>query len=117
MALYAREEPDKNTLILGHCTPIQDRDISQFPKTSITEVYHPVLRPSHYNKAGIECIEAIEASMTREEFLGYLKGSVMKYIWRYRYKHNPKQDLDKMNWYSDRLIKTYGKEQDRETQA
>ena len=31
--------------------------------------------PEHYNAGSIECIEAIEASMTPEEFKGsYLKG-------------------------------------------
>ena len=54
--------------------------------------------PEHYNTGSIECIEAIEASMTPEEFKGYLKGSVMKYLWRYQNKNNPAQDLEKCLW-------------------
>ena len=60
--------------------------------------------PGHYRQGGIECVEAIEASMTREEFKGYLKGNVQKYLWRYRYKGKPKEDLRKAKWYLDRLL-------------
>ena len=62
-----------------------------------------VNRPEHYRQGGLECIEAIEASMSREEFQGYLKGNIEKYVWRYRYK-NGVQDLHKARWYLDRLI-------------
>lgn len=62
-----------------------------------------VNRPGHYRQGGVECIEAIEASMSREEFQGYLKGNIEKYVWRYRYK-NGLEDLRKARWYLDRLI-------------
>lgn len=62
-----------------------------------------VNRPAHYRQGGVECIEAIEASMSREEFQGYLKGNLQKYIWRYRHK-NGIEDLRKARWYLDRLI-------------
>ena len=58
--------------------------------------------PPHYNKNGIECIDAIE-SATGEGFEYYLQGNVLKYLWRYRYK-NGVQDLEKANWYLSRLI-------------
>ena len=44
-----------------------------------------VSSPAHYNKGSIECIEAIEAASTKEEFEGYLRSNVIKYIWRFRY--------------------------------
>lgn len=59
--------------------------------------------PEHYRQGGIECIEAIEASMTREEFKGYLRGSVLKYLWRYQHKGKPVEDLRKASWFLDRL--------------
>ena len=62
-----------------------------------------VNKPAHYRQGGVECIEAIEASMSREEFQGYLKGNLQKYIWRYRHK-NGIEDLRKARWYLDRLI-------------
>ena len=61
--------------------------------------------PPHYNNGGIECIDAIKASMTEEEYKGFLKGNVMKYLWRYELKENPKQDLKKAQWYLDKLLK------------
>lgn len=63
----------------------------------------PVNRPAHYTSGGIECIDAIRASMTPEEFKGFLKGNTMKYLWRYRLKGNPAQDLEKAGWYLSRL--------------
>lgn len=62
-----------------------------------------VNKPAHYRQGGVECIEAIEASMSREEFQGYLKGNLQKYTWRYRHK-NGIEDLRKARWYLDRLI-------------
>ena len=61
--------------------------------------------PKHYNQHGIEAIQAIEASMSLEEFKGYLKGNCLKYLWRYRYKGNPVEDLQKAQWYLNLLIK------------
>jgi hypothetical protein len=64
----------------------------------------PVENPDHYNTGAIEAIEAIKASMPSEQFFGYLKGNVMKYLWRYDYKEKPIEDLRKADWYLNRLI-------------
>lgn len=66
-------------------------------------MHDPVNHPSHYTQNGIECIEAIEASMTIAEFKGFLKGNALKYVWRYAQK-NGAEDLKKAQWYLDRLI-------------
>lgn len=66
--------------------------------------HDPVNNPSHYASGGIECIESIKASMSHEAFLGYLKGNVQKYTWRYEKKVNPAEDLKKARWYLDKLI-------------
>ena len=42
--------------------------------------------------------------MTHESFLGFLRGNVMKYIWRFN-KKNGIEDMKKAHWYLDRLIK------------
>lgn len=65
---------------------------------------NPVESPTHYNAGSIECIDAIKESMSEREFLGYLKGNVMKYVWRYDYKGKAKEDLKKADWYLNRLI-------------
>ena len=65
----------------------------------------PVEQPDHYNKGAVEAIEAIKASMPKNEFNGYLKGNALKYLWRYDYKGKPVEDLRKCRWYIERLIK------------
>jgi hypothetical protein len=58
--------------------------------------------PSHYTAGGVECIEAIEASMSEEAFRGFMKGNCIKYLWRYERK-NGAEDLRKAQWYLQRL--------------
>uniref|UniRef100_A0AAU7VHB8 DUF3310 domain-containing protein n=1 Tax=Escherichia phage vB_EcoS_P1338 TaxID=3161150 RepID=A0AAU7VHB8_9CAUD len=62
-----------------------------------------VNQPTHYTSGGIECLDAIRASMTEEAFKGFLKGNVLKYMWRYEKKFNPTEDLKKAQWYLKRL--------------
>jgi hypothetical protein len=75
----------------------------------VTTPYRPKVQPDlvnhppHYTDGGIECIEAIEAQLTPEEFRGYLKGNCAKYLWRERHKGGV-ESLKKNNWYLDRLI-------------
>ena len=57
-----------------------------------------VNHPSHYTQGGIECIEAIRASMQPEGFQDYCKGNVLKYIWRWRDKGGA-EDLEKAKVY------------------
>jgi len=58
-----------------------------------------VNNPDHYNTGNIECIDAIEESMSSVAFKGYLKGNCMKYLWRYDYKGKQVEDLQKCQWY------------------
>jgi len=62
-----------------------------------------VNHPSHYTDGGIECIEAIEAQLSLEEYRGYLKGNIAKYVWRESHKGGT-ESLKKARWYLDRLI-------------
>ena len=58
--------------------------------------------PKHYQ--GDECILAMEKMLGHDEFRGFLRGNIFKYMWRYKDK-NGIEDLRKANWYLDRLIK------------
>lgn len=63
-----------------------------------------VNHPPHYTDGGsIECIEAIESALTDEEYRGYLKGNIQKYVWREKHKGGT-ESLKKAQWYLDRLI-------------
>jgi len=63
----------------------------------------PVNHPSHYTEGEIECIEAICAQLTLEEYRGYLKGAIAKYVWREKHKGG-KESLRKAQWYLQRLL-------------
>lgn len=75
-------------------------------KTEYPKKLHndPVNQPLHYNLGKVECIEAIQESMTAEAFRGYLKGNCMKYLWRYDYKGKAIQDCEKAQWYLNKLL-------------
>ena len=62
-----------------------------------------VNHPEHYTSGGIECIDAIRASLGDKEFADYCKGNIIKYIWRYRHK-NGVEDLRKAQVYLNWMI-------------
>lgn len=69
-----------------------------------------VNNPEHYNQGGVECIDAIAAALTPEEFRGFCKGNAMKYIWRERGKGGA-ESLAKAERYLNRLREADGKKQ------
>ena len=71
------------------------------------------INPQHYQKGGVECIDAIEASMTEEAFKGFLKGNCIKYLYRYENK-NGAEDLKKAQWYLSRLLTVLDNDQAEE---
>jgi hypothetical protein len=71
--------------------------------TSSTIMNDPVNHPAHYTQGEIECIDAIQAALTPEEFAGYCKGNALKYIWREQHKGGA-ESLLKAQWYLDRLL-------------
>lgn len=86
--------------------PILDIDIVQdagWPIESLKPAApassDPINHPDHYqSESGIECIDAIRAALTPEEFRGYCKGAALKYIWRER-KKGGDESLGKGVWY------------------
>lgn len=63
----------------------------------------PVNHPEHYNSGDIECIDAIRAALTPEEFRGFCKGNMIKYAWRERHKGGD-ESLEKARWYLDTAL-------------
>jgi len=78
--------------------------------SNVEDVYSndPVNHPVHYNKGVIECIDSIEAMLSEEEYIGYLRGNSQKYRWRFRYK-NGIEDLKKAAWYEKRMLQILNK--------
>lgn len=63
-----------------------------------------VNHPSHYNSVKKETIKILEDYLTDEEYDGFLKGNVIKYMHRYKFK-NGIEDLQKAKWYLEELIR------------
>lgn len=74
---------------------------------SVIAMSDAVTHPSHYTAGSVEYIEAIEAALTPEQFKGYLRGNILKYLWRYPYK-GKSEDLEKAHWYLHQLIEAEG---------
>lgn len=62
-----------------------------------------VNRPTHYTAGAIECIDAIRAALTPEEFRGFCKGNVIKYTYRERLKGGD-ESLAKAVWYLNKAV-------------
>lgn len=67
--------------------------------------------PDHYTQGGIETIDIIKAKLTPEEFAGYCKGNVIKYVTRANLKGSL-EDLKKAAVYLDWLIDSLETETD-----
>lgn len=66
------------------------------------ELMAAVNSPQHYTQGNMETIDIIKESLTEEEFSGYLKGNILKYVCRYKHKGMPLKDLMKSQWYLDK---------------
>lgn len=64
-----------------------------------------VNHPDHYQSGSIECIDAIMGAVDQVEGReAFFVGTIIKYLWRYRKKGKPSEDLQKAKWYLDELI-------------
>lgn len=70
------------------------KDNAEFEKQ---QNYDEVNKAYHYNQRKVETIDYIED-------MGFLEGSIIKYVSRYEYKGGLK-DLQKAKYYLDKLIK------------
>lgn len=78
--------------------------IGEYSDEPIVEIVaEKVNHPSHYNFNKKETIDIIDDFCTDEEFIGFLKGNILKYIHRYSHK-NGLEDLNKAKWYIEKLI-------------
>lgn len=74
-----------------------------------------VNHPRHYqSNNGVECIDAINAAT---EYLTGIEafdtGSAIKYLWRWKKKENPVQDIKKAIWYLNNLIENIDKKESK----
>ena len=102
----------------GHSKEGTARSMSYFntsktQKKSIDDAspqeWDAVNQPKHYKKSpdAVECIQAIKSSMDIDQFRGYLKGNIQKYVWRYEvHPSGARQSLEKAAVYLQWLVET-----------
>ena len=62
------------------------------------------INPSHYQRDGMECIDAIKAAVQNLTGVeAYSTGAAIKYLWRWKEKGD-KDDLNKAIWYIRDMI-------------
>tara|TARA_R110001583_G_scaffold802_1_gene7491 strand:+ start:32 stop:325 length:294 start_codon:yes stop_codon:yes gene_type:complete len=67
--------------------------------------YDAVNKPAHYNLGGgVECIDYIKQVLTLDGFISYCQGNMIKYQHRHGYKGNPVQDMEKAQWYLNKML-------------
>jgi len=64
----------------------------------------PVNHPAHYTQGPVECIDAIASALGHDAFIQFLRGQVIKYMWRLGHKGDALQDAEKGTWYASRLV-------------
>jgi hypothetical protein len=74
-----------------------------------------VNHPPHYTAGGIETIDYLKAKMSPDEYIGYLRGNIIKYVSRIGIKQGepPSKDAGKIVWYA-KALEDYIKEISRE---
>ena len=65
--------------------------------------YDMIQNPMHYTVGGYEALDIIKAKLSPEEYRGYCKGNILKYIMRANYKGHHDQDCDKAEYYAKEL--------------
>ena len=80
------------------------RDYDHFEEEITIANTNNVNHPKHYTQGKFECIDVIE-EITKPctKFEAYIIGTVLKYLWRFKFK-NGLEDLKKARWYLDKLI-------------
>jgi hypothetical protein len=61
-----------------------------------------VNEPTHYTQGSIQPLDYIKANE-----MSYEEGCIIKYITRYKYKHVPLEDLQKLERYLKSIMKDY----------
>lgn len=82
-----------------------DSDAPHIPRPPRLPKEERVDHPAHVGGADnpFEVIKVLRAWLTPEEFRGFLKGNVHKYLARARLKGNASEDAKKAAWYAKAL--------------
>ena len=79
----------------------------------LNDLLDAVNSPDHYNQTGMETIHVIRNCMDTNEFQGYLKGNIIKYVARHKHKGMPLKDILKAQWYMGWLVEELTEKEER----
>lgn len=63
-----------------------------------------VNHPEHYNNGKIECIDAMISTFGKDSVAEFCIINAFKYLWRYKYKSKPTEDVKKAIWYLNKYL-------------
>lgn len=72
-------------------------------KMTAPSTKYSAISPEHYQKGGMQLLDIWKAKLSKEEFVGFCKGNILKYVIRSKHK-NGLEDLKKAKVYLDWLI-------------
>lgn len=81
--------------ILSHMLSLKNKDKEENTPDNIKD--------AHYSKSAIEPLEYMALAFTRDEFIGFLKGNILKYSLRAPYKNQEEDDRRKAKFYTELL--------------
>lgn len=89
---------------MEHPKMVKQHEYEEYTQSFTHDEVDNINQPPHYGNGEIECIDYMKDNMDHMMFMGYLEGNAKKYMHRYRHKGKPVEDLEKAQWYLDRLI-------------
>ena len=113
---YGDVELVTERFLKGEITSGKFMDMSETPVPNgepfkIEEDKKVINHPQRYGgDTTYECIKVLKAWLTHEEYLGFLKGTAIKYICRLGKKDEAVQEIEKSEWYLNKLKEEYQKE-------
>ena len=97
---------DPDRVPVGNLPPFEDAALADAAARAGVYIPPDPINPNHYRQGPIECIDAMRACSTREEYEGHLRLTVIKYLWRLRNKGSALENAEKAQWYLSRLIES-----------
>jgi hypothetical protein len=85
-----------------HINPNHYKGVLVIPAARVNEFRDPVT-----GDISLQYIEVMEFTLTKEEYIGHLKGQYFKYLLRLGKKDDRVQELSKAEWYVNRLKKFF----------
>ena len=108
--VYVTEDDGGNRFSIPENSYIYDYEVfEKYPLSDNIPYLKPapdnVTNPSHYTNGNIETIDYLKDTLSKEQYEGFCRGNVLKYISRYPHK-NGVEDLNKAKTYLEWLIES-----------